>query len=347
MIDLNNLAEIKKLDPQGAYQSTFMLPEQIEGAWSEVSRLTIDADFSRINKIVCCGMGASMYGALVFKSLLGERMPFPQEIVSDYHLPAYVDSNTLVILTSYSGSTEEVLSCAEEGKKKNAKMICLTRGGRLKEWANQNDVPGYFYDGRLNPSGVPRLAGGYSIVGLIGLIQKIGIVKFDTVAIETAIQKFKDQSNGLKSKALQDASSFQERLPIVISAEHLSANALIFRNQFNETSKTFSAFYIVPDLNHHLMEGLTFPENSNLVFIMINSTNYSSKIKRRMELTEDIIKQNKHSVYNFQTTGASIYEDFMEVLAFGSYLTLYLGLLNGQNPAANPWVDYFKEQLAK
>ena len=49
----------------------------------------------------------------------------------------------------------------------------------------------------------------------------------------------------------------------------------------------------------------------------------------------------------YQTTGANIYEDFLEVLAFGSYLTLFLALLNKQNPAINPWVDYFKEKLAK
>ena len=347
MIDLDNLDEIKKLDPGGAYESTFMLPDQVKGAWEEVKNLQITSDFSGVNKIVCCGMGASMYGALVFKSLLGDKMPYPLEIVSDYHLPMYVDSNTLVILTSASGSTEEVLSCAEEGKEKNAKMICLTRGGKLKEWAEQNNVPGYFYDGKLNPSKVPRLGGGYSIVGLLGLLQKIGVVKFDETKIEAAIEKLLAQSNDLKLKAMQDAPNYESKLPIVIGAEHLTANTLILRNQFNETSKTFSAFYIVPDLNHHLMEGLAFPTNSNLVFIIINSGNYSDKIKRRMELTADVIKQNKHEVVSVQTTGANLYENFMEMLAYGTYLTLYLGLVNNQNPAINPWVDYFKEKLAK
>lgn len=347
MIDLNNLDEIKKLDPGGAYGSTFMLPDQIVGAWNEVKALTIDQDFKGINKIVCCGMGASMYGALVFKSLMGDKMPYPLEIVSDYHLPQYVDSDTLVILTSASGSTEEVLSCAVEGKEKGARMIALTRGGKLGEWCRENNVPGYFYDGKLNPSNVPRLGGGYSIIGLLGLLQKIGIVNFDVNAIEAAIEKLKSQTDTLKAKAMAEASAFEGKLPIVIGAEHLTANTLILRNQFNETSKTFSAFYIVPDLNHHLMEGLAFPKNSNLIFIMIESSNYSAKIKQRMELTEDVIKQNNHETYKFTTTGSNIYEDFIEMLAFGTYLTLYLGLINGQNPAINPWVDYFKEKLAK
>ncbi len=347
MTDLNNLDEIKKLDPQGAYGSTFMLPDQAEASWNQVKELSIEQDFSGVNKIVCCGMGASMYGALVFKSLLGDKMPYPLEIVSDYHLPAYVDSNTLVILTSASGSTEETLSCAVEGKEKGAKMIALTRGGKLKEWAGVNDVPGYYYDGKLNPSNVPRLGGGYSIVGLLSFLQKIGLVKFDEKQMEQALKNLIAKSDDLKKKAIVDATNFEKKLPIVIGAEHLTANTLIIRNQFNETSKTFSAFYIVPDLNHHLMEGLAFPKESNLVFIMINSNNYSEKIKKRMELTEEVIKQNGHEIYKYETSGTNIYEDFLEVLAFGSYLTLYLALINDQNPAINPWVDYFKEKLAK
>lgn len=347
MINLNNLEEIKKLDPQGAYESTFMLPDQVIGVWDEVKSLQISGDYSNIKNIVCCGMGASMYGSLVFKSLLGEKMPFPLEIISDYHLPLYVSSDTLVILTSASGSTEEVLSCAAEAKEKSAKMIVLTRGGKLKEWAEQNNVSGYFYDGKLNPSNVPRLGGGYSIVGLLGLLQKIGAASFDISAIDKSVKKLKDMSNDLKTKAIKDANNFLNKLPVVIGAQHLTANALILRNQFNETSKTFSAFYIVPDLNHHLMEGLSFPKNSNLVFIIINSSNYSEKIQKRMRLTEDVIRQNNNEIYRYETQGENIYEDFLETLAFGSYLTLYLALLNDQNPAINPWVDYFKEQLVK
>ena len=346
-MDLKDLEKIKELDPQGAYDSTLMLPEQAKAAWNEIKNLELGSGFENINKIVCCGMGASMYGALVLKSLLGEKMPYPMEIVSDYHLPQYVDENTLVILTSASGSTEEVLSCAKDGKEKNAKMICLTRGGKLKEWADQNGVSGYYYDGKHNPSNVPRLGGGYSIIGLLGMLSKMGVSDLDDALIEKALENLLVVSTNLKEKAIKDAEVFENKLPIVIGAEHLTANALIVRNQFNETSKTFSSFYIVPDLNHHLMEGLAFPKESKLLFMMLNSDNFSAKNGKRMSLTKEVIEKNGHEVFEYKTKGANIYEDFMEVLAYGSYLTLYLGLLNQQNPAINPWVDWFKEELGK
>ena len=95
------------------------------------------------------------------------------------------------------------------------------------------------------------------------------------------------------------------------------------------------------------MEGLQFPQPSNLYFIILNSVHYSPKIQKRMKLTNEVVKQNKQDIMEFISNGQNIYEDFLETLAYGCYLTLYLGLRYDQNPAINPYVDYFKEQLAK
>ena len=118
MLDLNS-EEVKKLDPQNTVGSTNLLVKQLRSAWDEINAININEDYSEIKNIVFCGMGASMYGAMVAKSIEGPNMKYPSEIISDYHLPSYVNSETLVVLTSYSGSTEEVLSCAQEAKEKN------------------------------------------------------------------------------------------------------------------------------------------------------------------------------------------------------------------------------------
>lgn len=345
MIDLNNLEEIKKLDPQNTYNTTELLLEQCKEAWSQVDELQIPENVGKISNLIFCGMGASIYGALVFKALAGENLSFPIEIISDYHLPRYADINSLVVLTSYSGTTEEVLSCAEEALAKKTKMLVLTKGGKLAEFAKNNNVPAYIFDEKLNPAGVPRLGNGYTILGLLGLLNKFGVSKLSTKKIQEAISFAEKKKTILKEKAKNDAKIFFNKIPIIFAAEHLSGNAQIMRNQFNETSKTFSGFYLIPDLNHHLMEGLKFPEDSNLYFLVFDSKNYSSKIQKRIKLTIDVVNKNKQKIYEYQTTGANIYQDFLEVMLYGSFLTLYLGLLNNQNPAINPWVDYFKDML--
>lgn len=347
MKNFNDVKTIKKIDPQNTVDSTEMLAHQMEGAWNQVKALQFNSDFKSIDNIVFCGMGASIYGALVMKAIFGENFPYPIEIISDYHLPKYVNNRSLVVLTSYSGTTEEVLSCADEAKEKNAKMLVLTKGGALAEFAQTNNIPSYIFDGKLNPAGVPRLGNGYTILGLMGLFYKAGIIELDEKVILQSIKFLKDKSASIKAKAMQDVNNFANSVPVVFAAEHLTGNAQILRNQFNETSKTFSAYYLVPDLNHHLMEGLQFPTPSNLKFIVLNSNNYSPKIKKRMELTIDVVKKNKLKVFEHKTTGNNIFEDFFEALSYGSFLTLYLGLSYDQNPAINPWVDYFKEELKK
>ena len=347
MVDLNNLEEINRLDPQDTLGSTEKLGQQMEAAWEQVQKVEVPQDYRDVSNIIFCGMGASIYGALVYKAISGENNRYPTEYVSDYHLPKYVNSNSLVVLTSASGTTEEVLSCAEEAKAKGAKMLVLTKGGPLGGFARQNNVPAYIYDGVLNPSGVPRLAIGYSIVGLLGLLSQAGICDVTDQDIKDALTVLNQKWSDIKQKALTEVEKYMGKTPIVIAAEHLSGNAQILRNQFNETSKAFSAFYLVPDLNHHLMEGLAFPRPTNLVFIMLNSNNYSEKITKRMKLTSDVIMQNNHEVHSVNFESPTIYSDFFTTVVYGAYLTLFLGLLYDQNPAINPYVDWFKKELSK
>lgn len=345
MIDLNNAEEIKKFDPQDTLGSTEHLVRQCKAAWEEVNSLPLKRFEEPVTKVVFCGMGASIYGALVLKALLSRDLPFPIELISDYYLPDYVDKNTLVVLTSYSGSTEEVLSCAHDGLAKEAKMVVLTKGGKLAEFAKDHNIPAYIFDGKLNPAGVPRLGNGYTILGLIGLLNKLGVITIEEHEITNAIIRFDEKFADLKKQALDEYPTFENKIPIIFAAEHLAGNAQILRNQFNETSKSFSSFFLIPDLNHHLMEGLQFPKNAPLHFIILNSRNYSEKISQRVELTKQVVEQNGYPVHVFQTSGQTIYDDFLETLQYGSFLTLYLALAYEQNPAVNPWVDWFKDQL--
>ncbi len=347
MINLADVEELKKKDPQDTITTTGLANEQAKAAWNEVKKLPIKPFETKITSVVFCGMGASIYGALVLKALFGESLRFPIELISDYHLPKYVNSSTLVVLTSYSGTTEEVLSCAKEAKAMNTNILVLTKGGPLAEFAKENNVPAYIFDGKLNLSSTPRLGNGYTVVGLLGLFNKLGLISVDEEVLQKAFTFIDKNLETIKRRAQKDCEILENKVPIIFAAEHLSGNAQIMRNQFNETSKTFSAYYLIPDLNHHLMEGLQFPIKNDLYFLVVTSKNYSEKIQKRVRLTKDVVEQNKRPIVEYATTGENAYEDFLEVLTYGSWLTLYLGLTYNQNPATNPWVDWFKAQLSR
>lgn len=336
---------IKKIDPQDTYASTEQLITQCETAWNEVEEMNLTPLDFKPKQIVFCGMGASIYGGLVLKSLLLQNLPCPFDIVSDYTIPQFVNSDTLVVLTSYSGNTEETLAASKQAVAQGAKMVVVTKGGKLAEFAKSHNLPSYLFDGELNPAGIPRLGNGYTIIGMIALLNKLGVITIEDRDMKESIERLKEKHDDLKFRAQTDSGLLVNKLPVVLAAEHLTGNAHIMRNQFNETSKTFSANFIVPDLNHHLMEGLKYPKNAPLIFIQLLTENYSEKISKRMSLTKEVIEKNNFQVIGFNTSSQTLYDDVLETMIYGSYLTLFLGLRYDENPAVNPWVDYFKEKL--
>ena len=345
MIDLTNLEEIKKLDPKNVYGSTGMLADQCNQVWNAAKQTSRLPDSKAIKSIIICGMGGSAYGAHIAIPLLRDKLNVPLLLNDDYGLPAFVDSNSLVILTSYSGTTEESLSAGKEALKRKAHIAGITSGGKLSEFLTSRNAPSIIFSPQFNPSGQPRLGTGYIIVGTLALLHRLKFVHIGDNDVKKAVGELKQQSSHITTQAMKIAKSLYETIPVIFAAEFLKGNAHIMRNQCNETAKSFSAYSELPELNHHLMEGLKNPKNKKMTILFINSALYSDVLQRRIALTQDVVKQNKISSLVYETKGATAISQMLNTLSFGGYLSLYLALLYGQDPSVIPWVDYFKKKL--
>ncbi|OGH18408.1 MAG: hypothetical protein A3G13_02120 [Candidatus Levybacteria bacterium RIFCSPLOWO2_12_FULL_37_7] len=344
MIDLTNPQDFKKIDPKNIYGSTEMLPDQCDQIWRDGKAVCFPKDYKEVENIVIAGMGGSAYGGHVISSLYRNNLPVPHVVHSDYELPGFVNEHTLIIIESYSGSTEESLSALENAKRRNAKITGLTSGGKLREVLKTN-YPSLVFKPIHNPSGQPRLGAGYMVLGTISLLSQIGLLKIPDSEVIQAVSELREQQRSIKEGARQLASALQGYIPVIFSAEHLVGNAHILRNQFNETSKSFSAFSPLPELNHHLMEGLKNPTDKKLTILFLSSSLYSPVIQKRLELTKDVVTKNNIPFVEYQAQGTDELSQMLNVLSFGGYLSLYLALLYGLDPSLIPWVDYFKEQL--
>ena len=121
MANLDDQRAMQKLDPKGVLASTAQFADQCEQAWREASAIEFPKQYQPIYNIVVAGMGGSRFTPRSIKELFRGQIREPYEIVDDYTLPGYVDSDTLVILSSFSGTTEEVLSCGQDAVKRGAK----------------------------------------------------------------------------------------------------------------------------------------------------------------------------------------------------------------------------------
>lgn len=333
------------LDPKNVLGSVEMFLDQCEQIWQEAKGLEFPKEFKDCQNIVLCGMGGSAYGGYVASSLFKDQLKVPLLSNNDYSLPAFANSNTLAILSSYSGTTEEVLSCQKEALEKNLKIIGIASGGELGEFLKTNN--GLVFDPKFNPSGQPRLGMGYMVLGIVAILNKLGLINISDEEVSQAISEVRADQEEIKKQAQDLAGKINGFIPVVISAEFLSGNAHIISNQFNETAKSFSDFSLLSELNHHLMEGLKNPPDKKLFILFLSSDLYSDRMKRRVELTKDVVGKNSVLFDEYQTGGSTRLSQVLNELSFGGYLTYYLAMLYGQDPSLIPWVDYFKEQLER
>lgn len=352
---LDNLEEIRKLDKSNVLGSISYFPKQCLQALEETKKLEIPNFGEEINNIIICGMGGSAFAGEICKYLFLNELTCPVEIVRDYQLPNYINEKTLVIAASYSGNTEETRSAASDALSKGARLFVLSSNGKLEELLKKDKIYGYVFDPKHNPCGQPRVGAGYMIYGCLGLLIKAGLINVnfeDVVEKIENLNNFRNYEQSVESDenlAKQFAKKLENKFVIPVGSEFLEGVTHAFANQLNETAKANSAYHILPELNHHRMEGLRYPkELKNLaVFIFYLSKLYHKRTQARYNITRQVIEKNGYQVLEFQLKGIDKVTQAMVVFIFNSYVSFYLSILHGVDPNKIPWVDYFKEQLKK
>jgi glucose/mannose-6-phosphate isomerase len=350
---LNSKQKISQLDKSNVLGSIEALADQVKHAWEETDNLTFKPT-AEIKNVVVAAMGGSALGPDVIKHLFKDQLTLPFEIVNSYTLPAYVGQHTLVLLASYSGTTEEVLACANQAQEKNAQIIIMTAGGKLKELATTKNYPAYIINPKYNPSNQPRMAIGYSIMGSIGLLSAAGIISFtqqQMKAVLTAILQTDELCRlGLsqeKNKAKLLSLEMIDRRPVLVTSEFLTGAVHTSTNQFNENAKVFADYKIIPEINHHLLEGLEFPKSNtnNHLFVFINSNLYQPRNQTRMKLTQRVVENKNIDTLIVELTKPTKLGQVFESLTLFAYTNFYLSMLEGVDPAPIKTVDWFKAQL--
>jgi len=332
---------------QLALKSIQMFPEQIKQAWKEVNQSKIPSDFKKAKNIIIAGMGGSALGARIIDSLKFENLKIPLEVITGYQLPAYADQDSLVIISSYSGNTEEPLNCFHQAIEKKCRLWAITTGGQLAELVKKNKIPAYIFQPQFNPSQQPRLGIIYSVIGQMAFLAKAGLINLDEIAIKEAIAELKKTS--IQEPAQSLAAKLQNKIVIIISAEHLNGTAHAFKNMLNENSKTFSVRFSLPELNHHLLEGLSYPQTNkkNLKFLTLESDFYDDQIKKRMAVTKKVIVKNDLTWEAIKIEGKNRLIEVLGTLQLAGFVSLYLAEIYKIDPLTIPWVDFFKKELKK
>lgn len=350
---LDSREKIAQLDLQNMMGSLEELDDQVKHAWEDCKKISFTST-APIQNIVVAGMGGSGLGADVIKHLFKSELTVPFDFVHDYTLPEYISKNTLVILASYSGTTEEPLACALQAQAAQAQIMVIAAGGKLEEIALENDYTYYKINPLFNPSNQPRMAIGYAVFGMISLLAKTGLLSLTDEHIESVVLTINKQIEQCKveirteenpAKAL--AFLMIDRRPVFVASDFLEGAVHVSTNQHNENAKAFADYKVVPEINHHLLEGLAYPKSnaSTHLFIFIQSMLYHPMNIIRVNLTQKIVEDNGIETFAVPLQSKSKIEQTFELITLLGFAGFYLAMLEGIDPSPIPFVDSFKVEL--
>lgn len=337
---------IKKHDPANQFQVLKDSYTQVEYAWN----LNIDLssiDTSKIKNIILTGLGGSAIGGELIQNFFRTELKYPYTVNRNYELPPYANEETLVLASSYSGNTEETISALNEAIAKKCQIVCVTTGGKMEEIAKANNIP----LGKLQKGYQPRFALWINFFTLLKTLHSLKLVPDQNKIVKDSIELLKRK--GLeysqdKNPALDFAESTVGYIPVIYAvSDYNSVIGTRFKGQFNENSKQHSYFAYFPELDHNEIMGWEGykPNQINIKLINILDEDYHPQVKKRIEITSEVIKKNGGEVVDLKSNENNIKQRLIDLIYFADWTTYYFAVIRGFDPTTIDNINYLKSRL--
>lgn len=291
----------------------------------------------KFERFIFVGMG----GSALAPDLLRVSNPELDVLIHrDYGLPDLPDKvlqNSLIVLNSYSGNTEEVLDAFKLALSKNLSVAVVSIGGKLLELARQNTIP---YVEMPDWGLEPRMALGLNLRALLKVLGQDG-------ALDT-ISKINVPDCEKEGKEL--AEKLKGFVPIIYSSRKNGSIAYAWKVKINETAKKPSFSNVFPELNHNEMAGFHPNEVSKLLsqnfhFIFLKDETDNPRILKRMEVTASLFKNNKLNSETIELSGDNVFAKIFNSLQLADWVSYYIAKEYGIDPADISTIEEFKKQI--
>ena len=346
-----NLAQIKQYDSEDMLHLLSGFSEQCKRGWEIGETLKLDGCGERIpHNVVIAGMGGSGIGGDLAKAVLGGQFPCPIIIRRGYTLPAFVTSQTLFIAVSYSGNTEETLLSVEKAFSQGAKILAVTSGGKLREFADAYHLPCVTI-----PAGQPpRASLGYLLMPILSAFTRLGFspdlnLQSDLAETTALLAKLAENFHPdvPENQPKQLAQALHRTLPLIYVPQELEAIAMRWKGQINENSKSLAYYSVYPEMNHNEIEGWKHPAalTQECHVIQLRDPIAPSQTQRRMDITAELIQPHTAGITQVHSEGKSLLARLLSLVAIGDWTSFYLAILYDQNPTPVGRIEELKRRL--
>lgn len=257
-----------------------------------------------------------------------------------YCLPVEAYNNSLNIICSYSGNTEETIASFQECLDNNLPCVGISNGGKIKEMCLANniahiEVP-YPFDNFQ-----PRMATGYFVFSIFQLLINSGLIKFDVTQLGEISEKLKEATDELEERGKALAKKLVGKTPIIYAGTRFKSIANIWKIKINENAKTPAFWNYFPELNHNEMVGFTNPQAKFFFVMLLDKEDHPQNIKR-FAVMKDLMAKKGMEGEIVEVTGDNVFEKVFSALCLGDWTSYYLALEYGIDPTPVDMVEEFK-----
>lgn len=302
---------------------------------------------TQVDQVVLTGMGGSGIGASLAEALLQPAAPKPIFVVKDYRLPAWVSARTFVVATSYSGNTEETLSCVADARERGALVAGITSGGHLASYLRKNgltsfDVP----TGRQPRAALPLLFG-----ALGGFLDGVGLGKLtldplDENILQNVHVQLQPKLSGTEDRALRLAEHLRNAQPTIVGQGHLWPVAQRWKTQLNENSKIFARAEPLPEMNHNdLVPWSQTPKQPVDALLLLRRNKEPKEVATRFDFLTEVAQKERVPVETIRAASRTPVGQCLEHLLYADYTSVYTAILRHVDPTPVPVIAELKQRL--
>lgn len=319
------------------------ISKQINEAIEIGSKIDFNNTSKRIDNVLVCGLGGSGIGGKIIGNLFRDELKIPFVTTNDYDIPAFVNENTLVIGSSYSGNTEETISAIKKAQFAKAEIVIISSGGTLTELAMNNN-----WNHIVVPGGQqPRAMLIYSLIQQIFILTKYKLIKLETSLELSSIIPFIDSnSNRIILEAKEVADFLFTKTPVIYSGVLLESLAVRFRQQLNENAKVLCWNHVFPEMTHNELVGWA-GGSSNLAVLFINSNFDHKRSSHRWLVSRSVFEKKTNSIRELTNPGQTLLQELFYYIHLTDWISIKLAELKGVDYVEVNIISYLKDEMSK
>lgn len=338
--------QLSTLDPQHMWEAVAGFHYQIK----EAAEITLPAaetiQSDRIENIVFCGMGGSAIGGDLLKTYLLEDLRIPLIVNRHYTLPGFVDAHSLVIVSSYSGDTEETVQAYQEALNSRAQILGISSNGKVRDLLTREGFPLIKIPGGMQP----RAALGYSFIPMVRMFHRLGLTARD---VQSEIDETIDLITNLSRKYQEEETAYQCAValigtaPIIYTDPELAVVGTRWKTQLAENAQMLAFTNELPEMNHNEIMGWSGGQDflKELSVIWLTDSHSHPRVQKRMEITGQLVGQYTKQMQHFSTEGTGLMSRLFSLIFLGDWVSLYAALLREINPTAIDQIELLKKRL--